>query len=46
MTMVAEAAGDDEMQAMAEAEVTLFSKTKFPAEKERLTAVVTAKRQR
>ena len=42
ITMVAEAAGDDEMQAMAEAEVTLL-KDRIPGEKERLQLLLLPK---
>ena len=44
LTMVAEAAGDVEIQAMAEAEVTLL-KDKIPAEKGTAAAIVAAQRQ-
>jgi len=42
ITMVAEAAGDDEMQAMAEAEVTLL-KDRIPDEKQRLQLLLLPK---
>ena len=42
ITMVAEATGDDEMQAMAEAEVTLL-KDRIPGEKERLQLLLLPK---
>ena len=42
ITMVAEAAGDDEMQAMAEAEVTLL-KDRIPGEKEQLQLLLLPK---
>ena len=42
ITMVAEAAGDDEMQAMAEAEVALL-KDRIPGEKERLQLLLLPK---
>ena len=42
ITMVAEAAGDDEMQAMAEAEVTVL-KDRIPGEKERLQLLLLPK---
>ena len=42
ITMVAEAAGDDEMQAMAEAEVTLL-RDRIPDEKERLQLLLLPK---
>ena len=42
ITMVAEAAGDDEIQAMAEAEVTLL-KDRIPGEKERLQLLLLPK---
>ena len=42
ITMVVEAAGDDEMQAMAEAEVTLL-KERIPIEKERLQLLLLPK---
>ena len=42
ITLVAEAAGDDEMQAMAEAEVTLL-KDRIPGEKERLQLLLLPK---
>ena len=42
ITMAAEAAGDDEMQAMAEAEVTLL-KDRIPGEKERLQLLLLPK---
>jgi len=42
ITMVAEAAGDDEVQAMAEAEVTLL-KDRIPGEKERLQLLLLPK---
>ena len=42
ITMVAEAAGDEEMQAMAEAEVTLL-KDRIPGEKERLQLLLLPK---
>ena len=42
ITMVAEASGDDEMQAMAEAEVTLL-KDRIPGEKERLQLLLLPK---